>query len=302
MTASFGPTDLAKGRTQVQAKLTTLKFLVQFLPIWLLLNGARVFPFPVRVRLFGAVLAAVATLVPPARRRAERNLALAFPDMSRGELRRTSIAVARNVGSTLCEILNNDLLAVEARKAEVSGPGLEVLKQAKAEGRGAIVISAHYGQWEAIRHVLMQEGMETGAVYKPNTNPFYERIFLTAIRKGGEPVVESGAAGMVQAIRHIKKGGFFAILPDQRFRKGTPLPFFGHPAWTSLVPADLALKYDIPLVPAYATRHRDGTIGIEFEAPIPHSTAAEMMQESLKGLEARIRAHPEQWYWYHNRW
>lgn len=286
----------------MQAKLTTLKYLAQFTPIWLLLNGARVLPFRTRVRLFGAVLAAIATIVPAARRRAERNLARAFPDMSRADLRRISIAVARQVGSTLGEILNNDELAEFTRSAEVSGPGLEVLKQARAEGKGAIIISAHYGQWEAIRHVLKQNGMESGAVYKPNKNPFYERIFLAAIRKGGEPVVESGGAGMVKTVRHVKNGGFFAILPDQRFRKGAALPFFGHPAWTSLAPAELALKYDIPLVPAYATRHRDGSIGIEFEAPIPHSTARQMMQESLQGLEERIRSHPEQWYWYHNRW
>lgn len=293
---------MAKGETQVQAKLTTLKYLVQFLPIWLLLNGARIVPFRARVRLFGAIFAAIATLVPPARRRAERNLARVFPDMPAAELRRISIAVARNVGSTLCEILNNDELAEASRAAAVSGPGLEVLKKARAEGKGAIVISAHFGQWEAIRHVLKQNGMETGAVYKRNTNPFYEAIFLAAIRKGGEPVVESGTAGMVQTIRHIRKGGFFAILPDQRFMKGVTLPFFGHPAWTSLVPAELALKYDVPLVPAYATRRGDGTVEIEFEAPIPHGTSTSMMQESLEGLEKRIRAHPEQWYWYHNRW
>ena len=286
----------------MQAKLTTLKYLVQFLPIWLLLNGARVVPFRTRVRLFGAVFAAIATLLPPARRRAERNLARAFPEMPAAELRRISIAVARHVGSTLGEILNNDELADVARDAKVSGPGFDVLKQARAEGKGAIIISAHFGQWEAIRHVLKQNGMETGAVYKRNTNPFYEEIFLDAIRKGGEPVVESGSAGMVQTVRHIRKGGFFAILPDQRFKKGTALAFFGHPAWTSLVPAELALKYDIPLVPAYATRRRDGSIDIEFEAPIPHSTSTAMMEESLKGLEKRIRAHPEQWYWYHNRW
>ena len=286
----------------MKAKLTTLKHLLQFLPVWLLLNGARIVPFRTRVRLFGAVFAAMATLVPPARRRAERNLARAFPQMPAAELRRISIAVARNVGSTLCEILNNDELAEVSREAEVSGPGLEVLKQAKAEGKGAIVISAHFGQWEAIRHVLKQNGIETGAVYKPNTNPFYEGIFLSAIRKGGEPIVESGSAGMIQTVRHIRKGGFFAILPDQRFMKGVALPFFGHPAWTSPVPAELALKYDIPLVPAYATRRHDGSIEIEFESPIPHSTSTGMMEESLKGLEKRIQAHPEQWYWYHNRW
>ena len=126
----MGPADKARGNSQVQAKLTTLKYLVQFLPIWLLLNGARMVPFRTRVRLFGFVFAAIATLLPPARRRAERNLARAFPEMPAAELRRISIAVARHVGSTLGEILNNDELAEVARDAKVSGPGFDVLKQA----------------------------------------------------------------------------------------------------------------------------------------------------------------------------
>ncbi len=259
-------------------------------------------PFSARGRLIGKAVGWFATVVPPVRRRAERNLAIAFPEMEQSERRRIAIAVARTVGATLSEILNNDLFADVAGDISYGGPGFEALKQARANGKGAIIVSAHFGQWEAIRHVLKHHGMETGAVYKPNRNRFYEKLHLPAIKMAGEPIVESGAAGMMKTVRHVRSGGFFAILADQRFTKGVQLPFFGRPAWTGTAPADLALKYDLPLVPAYASRDAQGIVHVDFETPIQATDASGAMIQVLQSLEARVRKNPEQWYWYHNRW
>ena len=63
--------------------------------------------------------------------------------------------------------------------------GFKTLKEAKSNGQGAIIVSAHFGQWEAIRHHLADNNMETGAVYRKNNNPFYERLFLKSIKHGG---------------------------------------------------------------------------------------------------------------------
>jgi KDO2-lipid IV(A) lauroyltransferase len=280
----------------------TLRHLAQFLPIWLLMTVTRIIPFSKRGRVIGRVLELVAAGVPPFRRRAERNLALVFPDMPPGERRRIAIEVAGTVGATLSEILNNDLFAKAAGDISFGGPGFDALKRARAEGKGAIIVSAHFGQWEAIRHVLKLHGMETGAVYKPNRNRFYENLHLPAIKQAGEPIVENGAAGMMKTVRHVRSGGFFAILTDQRFVKGVQLPFMGRPAWTSLAAAELALKYGLPLVPAYATRGPDGLVHVDFEDPIVAKDATDAMKQVLQSLEARVRKTPGQWYWYHNRW
>ena len=63
-----------------------------------------------------------------------------------------------------------------------NGEGFETLKEAKSNGQGAIIVSAHFGQWEAIRHHLAENNMETGAVYRKNNNPLYERLFLKSIK------------------------------------------------------------------------------------------------------------------------
>ena len=184
-----------------------------------------------------------------------------------------------------------------------SGAGLEALEKAHAEGRGAIIVSAHFGQWEAIRHFLKARGLETGAVYRENSNPWYEMRFLAGIKQGGDPIVAKGSAGNMKMVRHLRKGGFFALLVDQKIQQGHLLPFLGIDALTTTSPAELALRYDLPLVPAFGTRAKNNrNIDVVFEAPIEPSDALQMTREVNDRISARILANPEQWYWLHKRW
>lgn len=139
-------------------------------------------------------------------------------------------------------------------------------------------------------------------LYKPNTNGYYDAMFLDSIRWGGEPMFESGPRGMRKAVRHLRGGGIVSLLADQRYNRGEAFDFLGCPALTSTVAADLALKYAVPLVPAYGTRLPGGRIAVEFEPPIAHTGPVEMTQKLNDSLAARVRAHPEQWYWMHRRW
>ena len=67
--------------------------------------------------------------------------------------------------------------------------------------------------------------------------------------------------------------------------------------------AELALKYGVPMIPVYGTRQPDGLhVAVDFEAPIPPTTAAEMTQAAADSLAARVRARPEQYFWLHQRW
>ena len=145
--------------------------------------------------------------------------------------------------------------------------------------------------------------MQTGAVYRKNNNPFYERLFLRAIKYGGLPIIARGKKGNIAMIRHLKKGGFFALLVDQDSHSGKPIKFLGQVARTTTAPAEMAIRYDLPLVPVFATRHPNGqNIKIEYEKPIIHSDAVTMTNEINKRISARIEKNPEQWYWLHNRW
>ena len=112
-----------------------------------------------------------------------------------------------------------------------------------------------------------------------------------------------GKSGMRKLIKHLRGGGVMAILIDQKMRLGVPIDFLGHPAMTSTDIADLALRYELPLIPAYALRTTDGThFRVELEAPIPHTDPVTMTQAVTDSLAARIRTDPTEWYWLHRRW
>lgn len=279
-----------------------LWYLLQFVPVWLLLTVTRILPFDARSRVAGAVGGFAVRFLPPFRRRVEDGLQRVYPDMDRA--RRSSIAgqVGRNVGRTLTEILYNAEFSKFTDRFHAEGPGIAVLKEARAEGRGAIIVSAHFGQWEAIRHWLKANGMETGAVYRENSNPYYEPWFLNGIRHGGAPIVPRGKAGTIKMVRHLRNGGFFAMLADQYQQHAPAIPFLGIETSTTISPAELALKYDLPLVPAFGLRRPKGRVDITFEAPIEHTDPITMMAEFNARVAARIHAEPGQWYWLHHRW
>ncbi len=237
----------------------------------------------------------------PLRARALRNLAMVWPQRDPAELRTIANASGRNIGRTLTNIWFPEDFIREVAGLVAEGPGLAALREARAAGRGAVIVSGHFGQWEAIRHVLKREGMETGALYRENNNPYYDPIFREGIEGGGLPIIPKGAAGFRILLRHLKGGGFIALLPDQYVWEGTLLPFMCQPALTSLSAADLALRYGVPLVPAFAPEE-DGRIRIVIEAPIAPSDPETMMREVNDRLGSWVTRHPSQWLWLHRRW
>lgn len=276
---------------------------VRYLPLWSALTLSRWRSFDMRSRALGSAVGAVMRWFPLARLRFSREVARVFPDMPRNERLELCRSMGRNMGQTLFEIYHNAEFQTRLDRFSVSGPGLEALEEARAAGKGAIIVSGHFGQWEAIRAVLKARGMECGAVYRPQTNRHYQRRLLAGIEAGGLPILPTGHTGTRALVRHLRAGGIIAILLDEKYPEGVSLPFLGRPAMTSLSAAQLALKYDLPMVPAYGTRTGDGCeFSVEFEAPIAHTDSLTMTQAFNDSLSARILAHPGQWYWLLRRW
>lgn len=146
-------------------------------------------------------------------------------------------------------------------------------------------------------------GLESGAVYRPQKNRHYERRLLAGIEAGGKPILATGRVGTKALVRHLRGGGIISILLDEKYSEGVRIPFLGHDALTSLSAAQLALKYDLPMIAAYGIRTEDGNaFRVVFEAPIPHTDAITMTRAFNDSLSARIMTNPEQWYWMLRRW
>lgn len=271
--------------------------------MWSALVSARWRSFERRSRALGTAVGGLVRWFPIAQRRVDREILRVYPDMSRSERAALRRNMGRNMGQTLFEIYHCAEFQTRLDRFEVSGPGLAALEEARAAGKGAIIVSGHFGQWEAVRAVLKARGMESGAVYKPQTNPHYQRRLLAGIEAGGKPILATGRVGTKALVKHLCNGGIISILLDEKYTEGVRMPFLGLPAMTSLSAAQLALKYGLPMVPAYGTRVGDGSrFDVTFEAAIPHTDADTMTQAFNDSLSARILADPAQWYWLLRRW
>ena len=280
-----------------------IRYGIEYSLVRLLLATLGILPFKHRVKVGGAIVGALIAKLKTARSRIEQNLRKIYPDLSDPEIRKLTKDVAKNFGRSFVEILNNDAFQNHPELLHATGPGIDALRAAKAFGKGAILVSGHFGQWDGARHFLKSEGIEVGAIYRPSNNFYFDKIFVPQIENAGKPAFPSGRSGTTDMVRHVRAGGMVAILLDQRFAKGETLDFMGRAAKTSTAAASIALKYDIPMIPVYGIRREDSLeVDIIFEAPIPHSDAITMTQAANDSLAAQVRKNPGQWYWLHNRW
>ncbi|MBK1636188.1 lysophospholipid acyltransferase family protein [Rhodovulum adriaticum] len=267
------------------------------------LGAALALPYRWRVPFVGWVTSRLVAPLAGYDRRVRENLAHACPDLPEAEVRRLMRAVPDNFGRTLIELYSGREFARRFADAPIHGPGAAALEQAHTEGRPVMLVTGHFGNYDAVRAALIQRGYNVGGLYNPMRNDFFNAHYVRAISSIGEPLFPRGRAGMARMLRFVKGGGMLGIVLDQYMRRGADLTFFGKTAPTALSAADMALKYDALVVPIYGIRQPDGlSFRIVAEAPVPHADRETMTQALNDSLEARVRQHMAQWLWIHRRW
>ena len=242
----------------------------------------------------------VTVQIPGLRRRALHNLERVWPDKPAAEHRRIARAAAEHFTRLSVEYAHLDRFA---RQVEIHTEGIEHLEAARAAGQGAILVTAHFGNWEAARLAALRAGCPTGIIFRRFNNRYLTRFTMGLIPCCGEPVLQKGRKGMRKLVAHVARGGFVMILVDQR-NSGAPfLDFLGHPAETVLAAAELADRTGAALIPVRAVRNvRDRRFDVSIEPPVERATPHEAMQAVNDRIGEWIEEAPEQWLWFHRRW
>jgi Kdo2-lipid IVA lauroyltransferase/acyltransferase len=241
-------------------------------------------------------------------KRARRNLHAAFPELPDAEIETIVRGMWDNLGRVAAEYPHLRGIKIFDPGGRVEAHGFERFHQAIAAGKRMIIFSGHIANWELGPISIMQAGVPTAFVYRAMNNPIADRM-LARLRGDRSEYVPKGAVAARRALAALRRGAHVALLPDQKFNDGIPVPFFGRPAMTPPALAMLALRYDCDVYPLRMERLRGARfrLTVEEKLELPHSgnrsaDIAALMASANATLERWIRERPEQWLWLHNRW
>jgi len=184
--------------------------------------------------------------------------------------------------------------------------GSEIFDEIKRNNEQVVFISGHFNNFELMAMEIEKSGIDVAAIYRPLNNIFLNTI-MEKIRKEYicKYQIKKGMSGAREIIKLYKNGFSIALMIDQRVREGIKLNFFGKPASTTTIPAQLVKKFGCKIVPIYIERIDKFYYKIKISRPIDFDKNQSIEKISLvlnEELEKMILKRPGQWIWSHDRW
>jgi KDO2-lipid IV(A) lauroyltransferase len=251
------------------------------------------------------------------RKRALENLRASYPEKPQAELE----YIAERSMQHFIELVMDVLFTTRMINAESwhryvhLGAGLSESLKILLQGRGAIMLTGHYGNWEILGYTLATLGFETYSIARPIDNPHIDAWLLGVREKKGQ-IILSKRGVTTTALEVLQNKGVLGFIADQNAGpKGMFVPFFGRQASTYKSIGLLAIQHNVPVIVGYARRRGDrfefdiGTQDIIYPEDWQHFPRDEYRDELhyitaryTKAIEDFVRDDPTQYLWIHRRW
>ncbi|MGC8551879.1 MAG: lysophospholipid acyltransferase family protein [Phycisphaerae bacterium] len=269
--------------------------------------------FPVNANLqtaraFGSLLFAVDA---KHRKRGMDNLRRSFPDWSEDRIK----AVARRSVQHFCElaidvISTTRTINVERWHRYVHFQQMRQALEISLRGRGVIMLTGHYGNWEILGYTMATLGFKSYSIARPIDNPHFDAWLLGVREKKGQIILSKrGVTTTAQDV--LENKGVLGIIADQNAGpKGLFVPFFGRLASTYKSIGLLAIQHNVPVIIGYARRRNDRfefDLGItDIIEPADWQNQSDELyyitERYTRAIETFIRQDPTQYLWIHRRW
>ena len=240
----------------------------------------------------------------------ERQIAAAFPDLSPAEVVELSRQSYAHLGRSSIETallgsIGREGLLTLAETVE----GWEVMEAVMAQGKGAVLVTGHIGNWELAGAYVAARGVPLDAIARGMANPLFEE-WLNQTREEMGMVVVHDSDAVRRTPRSLRGGRAVAFVADQGVRglASTFVPFFGRPAKTPRGAAVFALRFEVPVLFVVALRKPNGRYRIVVERIEVAETGDKdkdvdaIVARFTQLLEKWVRAVPAQYFWQHRRW
>ncbi len=240
---------------------------------------------------------------------ADKNLQIAFGDtLTEAERQALTKRVFQSFARSAMEFLKAPQLTPHQIRTRVkSEVGMAPAQALLSRGRGLIVVTAHFGNWELLARRATIEDISLLVVARQTEDGDFNKL-TDALRASGGYTVHPRGASPKGLLQQLRRNGAVAILPDQK-SEDVFVPFFGRLAGTVAGPAILALKTGAPILPMFCPRQPDGSYCVEFAPEVDTTQTGDteadtrrIMADITRAVEDAVRRHPEQWLWLHDRW
>ena len=210
----------------------------------------------------------------------------------------------KNYGMTFIEYMFLNFFKKSNSHIQIEGE--DNLKNVMIKNKPVIFISGHFANYELMSMEITKKGVKLATIYRPLNN-YFLNPFMEYLRKKFvcKNQIKKGVSGVRNAIEYIKNDHSIALMVDQRLSEGEKIDFFGEPASTTTLPAQLAIKFDLSIIPVFIERREDNNFRIKFLdeiKPVNFQDKFVLTKKLNEILEEMIIKNPNQWIWSHNRW
>jgi KDO2-lipid IV(A) lauroyltransferase len=262
-------------------------------------------------RKLSVILAFVFFYVIPIRKRVVfSNLRKAFPEFDEKKVKEVAFGCYKSILTSFFEILYMQKMSRTEIINMLSVDNADLITKNYKEGKGVILLSAHFGNWELIAtSVSTRINIPFHVVVKHQRNPYVDRKINSMRVKWGNEIVSLGIS-IRNIYKELKNKNLVAMVADQRgSADGLRIKFFGIETAIYPGPAMLAVKTGAPLIYGITIRQPDFSYKVILEKisleKLPNNEeekVKEISQRLASFLEKYVRQHPEQWLWMHNIW
>ena len=250
----------------------------------------------------------VSRWVPIRREVALANLRAAFPERTEADCREIYRGMCETIGIALAEFARFGGARPEPLSRSIHVDNLGAIDRALAAGKGALLVTAHFGNWEILGGVMAEHGYPVTAVAARQRNPLVEQLFNRYRQNIGMGSINVGRS-FRPLLRALQEGACVATLADQDGGpQGFFLPFLGRPASVQAGLFRLLAKKGTPMVTGFAIREDNGWRG-ELQDPVfprlgpdPEAEARRLAAVYSGRVEEYVRRYPDHWFWLHRRW
>ncbi len=282
----------------------------QYIAVLLLIGIFRFLPFRLSVKV-GALFGAVYYLLDRRHRKvALDNLRFAFgAEKPEREIKTIAYGSFKNLGKTVAEFVAVQKWPQSKIDGWVRIDGFEHYLAARDQGKGVLLYTAHFGNWELIPLAFAYRGFPLHVIVRPLDNPYLNQLVKERRERGGTCVLNKAAAA-AEMMRLLKANATIGILMDQNTREEDAVfvNYFGRPAATHKGMAILSLRTGAPLLPVFMIREGGGhrmVIEKSWPAVKGGSLKQDIIQTTAlftRNIESYVRRYPDHWLWVHRRW